>query len=158
MWRGDGASLRRIGHAAPEGGPVLGSPGRDVTTAKVLKVLKVLNFSGAGKSNIFTFTFTGAAAPWLGPERSSPQPSSNTLTPPLSLCAGRGGRQSSAGTRTQVQSVTAVRGQAELDGDPVGRFAAGDLFAHERDQLRPNSVASCNGSKPRIRKLVTPAS
>ena len=26
------------------------------------KVLKVLNFSGAGKSNIFNFTFTGGAA------------------------------------------------------------------------------------------------
>ena len=31
--------------------------------AKVLKVLKVLNFSGTGKTNIFTctFTFTGVA-------------------------------------------------------------------------------------------------
>jgi len=30
--------------------------------AKVLKVLKVLNFSGDGKGNTFTCTFTGAAA------------------------------------------------------------------------------------------------
>ena len=44
--------------------------------ANVLKVLKVLNFSGDGEGNIFklTFTFIGAAAPWLVPERPSPQP------------------------------------------------------------------------------------
>jgi len=29
--------------------------------SKVLKVLKVLNFSGTGTINIFTCTFTGAA-------------------------------------------------------------------------------------------------
>jgi hypothetical protein len=30
---------------------------------KVLKVLKVLNFSGTGRSNIFRLTFTSAAEP-----------------------------------------------------------------------------------------------
>jgi len=42
-------------------------------TSKVLKVLKVLNFSGDGEGNTFTCTFTGAAAPWLGAKRPSPQ-------------------------------------------------------------------------------------
>ena len=41
--------------------------------SKVLKVLKVLNFSGDGEGNTFTCTFTGAAAPWLGAKRPSPQ-------------------------------------------------------------------------------------
>jgi hypothetical protein len=58
-------------------------------TSKVLKVLKVLNFSGDGEGNTFTCTFTGAAAPWLGAKRPSLQPGM-TLTPALSLCAGRG--------------------------------------------------------------------
>jgi len=53
-------------------------------TSKVLKVLKVLNFSGTGKTNIFTCTFTAAAVnPYTLPRM--------TLTPALSLCAGRGG-------------------------------------------------------------------
>src|SRR5215208_2181614 len=39
-------------------------PGAGDVTSKVLKVLKVLNFSGAGEGNTFTctFTFTGGGA------------------------------------------------------------------------------------------------
>jgi hypothetical protein len=38
------------------------------------KVLKVLNFSGAGEGNTFTCTFTGAAVnPHPDPERPSPR-------------------------------------------------------------------------------------
>src|SRR4051812_16704025 len=93
----------------------------------------MLNFSGVGEGNTFTFKFTGATATWLCPERSSPNPQ-ETLTPSLSLCAGRGGRQSSTGTRASAKRSHRP-GQAGLDGDLVGRFAAGDFFAYKRDQL-----------------------
>ena len=45
---------------------------RVADAAKVLKVLKVLNFSGAGEANIFTRTFIGkarlASRPPLNPQ------------------------------------------------------------------------------------------
>ena len=46
---------------------------QEATGSKVLKVLKVLNFSGTGKTNIFTCTFTGAA------ERPDPAPRDRAL-------------------------------------------------------------------------------
>src|SRR5215207_1273197 len=54
------------------------------------------------------------------------------------LCAGRGGRRSSAGTvaRAHAHAMGCHRpGQAALDGDLVGHLAARHSFAHERDQL-----------------------
>jgi hypothetical protein len=44
------------------GTPPASRSGVEATRSKVLKVLKVLNFPGTGKSNTFTCTFTGAAA------------------------------------------------------------------------------------------------
>src|SRR4051794_6616862 len=64
-------------------------------------------------------------------------------TPPKAypaLCAGRGGRQSLAGTPARAMASARAKryprsGWAELDGDVVGCSAAGDFFADEWDQL-----------------------
>ena len=78
---------------------------RNLTNSKVLKVLKVLNFSGAGEGNIFMCTFTDD-----DPRPDATTPRRHPVPGPVRRERGIAAIGQLAQLRVEVQSVIAVRG------------------------------------------------